>query len=64
MQLKPGDRILVDTSQYDVPGAHWCEVLEVIEATASTFPIKVRIPGKGVGQYRREELMDHRPSGR
>lgn len=65
MTLRVGDRILVDTSQYALEGPHWCDVVELVEWSASTFPIKVQIPGKGIGQYRREEIMDHHPaSGR
>lgn len=62
MTLKVGDRILVDTSQYALEGPHWCDIVELITATASTFPIKVQVPGKGIGQYRREEIMDHHPA--
>lgn len=64
MEIKPGDRVLADTTPYGLPGAHWCEVVETTTQPASTWQLRVRIPRTGttsVGQYRREELMDHHP---
>ena len=61
MQIKPGDRVLVDTTPY---GPHWCEVVETTTATASRWQLRVRVAGSNphpVGEYRREELMDHHP---
>lgn len=64
MEIHTGDRVLVDTTPYGLPGPHWCEVAEITTATASRWQLRVRVAGHNphrVGEYRREELMDHHP---
>ncbi len=52
--------VLVDTTAYGVPGLNWCRVLEVLFGTGATYPIKVKVPGRGVGQYHSSEIVDQR----
>lgn len=52
------EMVLVDTTAYGVPGAHWCEVVGVSEGDAAVYPIKVQVPGKGVGQYKQSEVAE------
>lgn len=57
-----GDSILVDCTAYGAPGHHWVPVTKTSYWSASTYPIKVQIPGKGEGQFKPEEVVDRRPS--
>lgn len=52
-----GDEVLVDTSAYGVPGEHWCEVVGLAPGSASVYPYKVDVPGRGHGQYRAREIL-------
>lgn len=56
--LVRGDLLLVDISNYamtDKP--EWCSFLYSVPGSASVYPYKVQIPGKGVGQYRAREVL-------
>lgn len=52
--------VKVDTAAYGQPGEQWCEVIEVVGGDAATYPVRVRIPGAGVGQYRHAEVLGWR----
>ena len=58
--LSYGDELLVDTSAYGVPGEHWCEVTGLAPGSASVYPYKVQVPGRGQGQYRASEVLGWR----
>jgi hypothetical protein len=66
MEIHPRDRVLVDTTPYGLPGAHWCEVVDAIHGVATTtVQLRVRIPTTSsptLGNYQRDELMDHHPA--
>lgn len=52
--------LLVDTSQYGVEGENWCPWVCTSPGTASVYPFKVRIPGRGIGQYHAAEVKEIR----
>jgi hypothetical protein len=65
----PGDghvKLLVNTAPYGVAGLTWCDWDHTAQGTAATYPYKVRVPGRGVGQYRASEVhgLDPGISGR
>lgn len=57
--LIPGDEVLIDVSAYNaqVDEPQWCEVSHLAAGSASVYPYKVRIPGRGEGQYRASEVL-------
>lgn len=55
---KVGMEVLVDTTCYGVEGPTWCRVTRLLEAwSAGVYPVKVQIPGRGEGQYKRSEIQ-------
>jgi hypothetical protein len=54
------EQVLVITDAYGIPGQRWCQVIEIVGGDASTYPVRVRIPGGGVGQFRRSEVIEWR----
>lgn len=57
--LIPGDELLVDVSAYGwpEPQLRWCAVTKLAPGSASVYPYKVKIPGRGEGQYRASEVL-------
>lgn len=56
---------LVDVSDYVDHGGEadwrWCQLDRVLfRESAGVYPVKVRIPGRGQGQYRHEEVRAYR----
>jgi hypothetical protein len=56
-EVAVGDRVLVDTTCYGVPGEHWCPVIRLSAGAAAVYPVKVEIPGRGEGQYAAREII-------
>jgi len=52
-----GDEILVDTTAYGVAGEHWCPLEYGSPGTASVYPFKATVPGRGTGQWRASEIL-------
>lgn len=52
--------LLVDTTVYGVPGLHWCQWDHTSLGDAAVYPYKVRIPGRGIGQYKASEVQNVR----
>ena len=57
IKLTHGMEVYVDCSAYGVEGFHWCRVDWVAHGTASVYPIKFDVPGKGTGQCKAEEVL-------
>jgi hypothetical protein len=58
---EPGQEVLVDTTCYGVPGAHWCQVTRVLPAwSAGVYPVKVQVPERGEGQFKLSECQGAR----
>lgn len=55
-----GDTVLVDTTAYNIPGRHWCRVTSTRYWSAARYPIKVKLPRYGTGQYDESEIIDLR----
>lgn len=62
---QPGDEVLVRIDAYTGGGGSslcWCRVTRVLPAwSAGVFPVKVQIPNRGEGQFKRSEIEDYRP---
>ncbi len=58
--IHPNAIVLVDTTAYGLPGENWCAIDYISEGSASVYPIKVKVPGRGIGQYKLEEVKDVR----
>lgn len=60
---EPGDEVLVDVSMYVHPPRDapiepmWCRVVSTNRWSASSYPVKVAIPGAGIGQYADREIQ-------
>lgn len=55
---EPGDEVLVDVSMYvGTREPTWCKVVSTIRWSASVYPVKVAIPGGGIGQYADREIQ-------
>jgi len=52
--------VKVETTAYGAPGIHWCEVIEVVAGDAATYPVRVRLPQGGIGQFSHAEVRDWR----
>ncbi len=50
----------VDTSAYGLDGWRWCVVTGCSVGSASVYPLKVDVPGRGKGQYRLDEARGFR----
>lgn len=59
--IRSGDRILIDSTCYGVPGLRWCRVTRLAHGTASVYPIKYEVPGRGEGQCKVSEVKGHEP---
>jgi hypothetical protein len=57
MNVAVGDKVLVDTTCYGVPGENWCWVSRLAIGEAAVYPIKVEVPGRGEGQYAPAEII-------
>lgn len=54
----PGDEVLVDVSMYlGRREPVWCKVVSANRWSASPYPVKVAIPGGGIGQYADREVQ-------
>lgn len=62
MRTAPPDRraVLVDTAAYGTPGLNWCEVIEVVGGDVATYPVRVRVPGGIVGEFRIDQVQEWR----
>lgn len=59
-ELVQHDEVLVDVSAYvgaNEPRLAWCVVTGMAPGSASVYPYKVAIPGRGTGQYRAREIL-------
>jgi hypothetical protein len=56
-ELSHGDDVFVDCTAYAVEGYHWCRVTHIAPGTASVYPIKFKVPGKGIGQCKASEVL-------
>lgn len=55
-----GYEVLVDCTAYGVQGMRWCLVESHALGSAAVYPIKVRVPGRGQGQFRPREVEAER----
>lgn len=63
MEVVQHDELLVDVAVYFgelLPRLEWCRVVSLAPGSAAVYPYKVRIPRRGVGQYRASEVMGWR----
>lgn len=61
MRVQVGDDVLVDITPYGPwPGLTWCRVTRISPGSAAVYPIKVKLPHGGEGQYKAIEIRDHR----
>jgi len=61
--IRAGDHIFVDTTCYGVPGVRRCRVTRLAVGSASVYPIKFEVPGRGEGQCKLSEVTGHDPRG-
>lgn len=60
-----GDFVLVDTSDYGLPGDRWCRVAWVLPpGAASAYRVNAAVPGYGVGLFAAAEVAGWRACGR
>lgn len=70
-ELQKGDEVLVDVKTYLPPGVkadsgteEWCRIVRVVGGTATRYPLRVSVPGAGLGQFKYSEVIDYRKNGR
>ena len=56
-QIEQGDDVYVDCSAYGVEGYHWCRVTHIAPGSASIYPIKFKVPERGIGQCKASEVI-------
>lgn len=57
-----GSEVLVDCTEYGVRRTAWCEVVMIASGDASVYPIKVKLPHGGRGQFKLSEVQGQRPA--
>lgn len=54
------DELLVDATAYGLAGEVWAPFDHVAPGSAAVYPYKVRLPGRGIGQYKASEVIARR----